>query len=123
MPQPSEDKRDIENVEAWAEIFRNILHLTPIERRAEVLALVSKNNEAERAAGVRILSAAEFCDPNTPGLRNWHIIMRLASLVIQVFTRRIVNNHSAKEATAILFAPHPYGRGSRLLRDYLRRLA
>jgi hypothetical protein len=32
----AEDKDDIENVEAWAEIFRDILHLIPQERRAQV---------------------------------------------------------------------------------------
>jgi hypothetical protein len=45
--------------------------------------------------------------------------MRLRSLVVQVFTRRISNNHSKPDAAAILFARHPYGHGSQYLGDYL----
>ena len=58
---------------------------------------------------------------NDPHHRYWNVIMRLQSLVVQVFVRRISNNHSSKDAAAILFAKHPYGQGSRMLADYLPR--
>jgi hypothetical protein len=37
--------------------------------------------------------------------------MRLRSLVIQVLARRIGNNHSPKDAAALLFVRHPHGNG------------
>jgi hypothetical protein len=123
----SEDRKDIENVEAWAEVIKDLLWLVPIDRRADVLALVAKNEEAarkEREAtdGFRLIPFAEINFDKSPGLRHWNAIMRLKSLVVQVFVRRIANNHSAEDAAQILFAPHPYGNGSGLLRDYLKDL-
>jgi hypothetical protein len=44
----SEDREDIENVEAWAEVFKAVLYLVPMDRRAAVLALATKNEKAER---------------------------------------------------------------------------
>jgi hypothetical protein len=114
----AENEADIGNVEAWAEIFRDILHLIPGDH-AELLALVAKNeNEAAEKAkggGLQVFDASdvEF------DLRHWNAIMRLRSLVVQVFTRRIANNHSRPDAAAILLALHPYGHGSRCLGDYL----
>jgi hypothetical protein len=110
---------DMENTEAWAEIFRDILSLIPGDH-ADLLALVSRNDEAERAMGdeLRIIDAGDL-DDDTPGLRHWNAIMRLRSLIVQVFTRRISNNHSKPAAAAILFAEHPHGYGSRYLGDYL----
>jgi hypothetical protein len=43
------------------------------------------------------------------GVRHWRAIMRLKSLVIQVFARSIKNNHSPEEGDAILLAKHPFG--------------
>src|SRR5262252_3809296 len=84
----SEDEHDVANVEAWADVFRDLLYLIPGERRAEVLAfVVTKNHEAERAkakarAESRTLhpfTLSEYVpDPN------WDTAMRLRSLVIQV---------------------------------------
>jgi hypothetical protein len=45
--------------------------------------------------------------------------MRLKSLVVQVFTRSITNNHSPKDAAGILFARHRHGYGSGSLGDYI----
>ena len=36
----AENQKDIENVEAWAEVIKAVLWLVPMDRRAEVLALV-----------------------------------------------------------------------------------
>jgi hypothetical protein len=124
MPMKSETSDDVKNVEAWAEVIRDVLWLMPIERRAEVLALVTENEEAERKERTGRITATpySFGLKDTPGLRHWDTIMRLKSLVVQVFVRSISNNHSPKEAAEILFAPHPHGSGSRVLEDYLRRL-
>jgi hypothetical protein len=120
MTKQSEHRKDVENVEAWAEILKEVLYCVPIELRAQMLALATKNEEAEREVGIRLIPFPELgVDNRRPGHRHWHAIMRLKSLVVQVFVRSIANKHSRKDATQILFAPHPYGSGSGLLRDYL----
>ena len=114
----AENNDDIENVEAWAEIFGEILDLIPRERRAQVLALATKTDEAEKAKARS--GELPYVDLSVePDLHHWNAIMRLRSLIIQVFARRIANNHSKQEAAAILFARHPHGHGSRCLSDYL----
>ena len=123
----SEDREDIENVEAWAEVFKAVLYLVPMDRRAAVLALATKNENAERKERERSEGALEYVDiskwdDSAPGLRHWNAIMRLMSLVVQVLVRRIRNNHSPKDAAQILFARHPHGSGSGELRDYLEGL-
>jgi hypothetical protein len=55
----------------------------------------------------------------SPGWRHWNAIMRLKSLVVQVFVRDIANDYSAADAAKILFAEHRHGHGSGRLRDYL----
>jgi len=60
-----------------------------------------------------------MADLNAPGLRQWNVVMRLKSLLVQIFVRNVRNNHSPEDALAILFAEHPYGTGSRCLEDYL----
>jgi hypothetical protein len=57
-----------------------------------------------------------------PGIRHWNVIMRLKSLLVQVFVRDITNNHSKADAAAILFVEHRHGTGSGWLPDYLRDL-
>lgn|SRR5262249_29913502 len=86
-----------------------------------------ENEQAERKElehsgdGLKYVDMSKW-DDNTPGLRHWNAIMRLRSLVVQVFVRRIRNNHSPKDAAQILFARHPHGSGSGELRDYLEGL-
>src|SRR5262249_39908993 len=124
----TENREDIENVEAWAELIKDVLWLMPVERRADVLALAVKNEGAEHEERVTRGGALKFIDltddswMNSPRHRHRNVIMRLRSLVVQVFVRRITNNHSKEDAAQILFAPHPYGNGSGLLQDYLRDL-
>jgi hypothetical protein len=121
----AETQHDIENVEAWAVVIGDMLHLVPLEHRAAVLALATANEDAERkkreANGGLLTPVAAF-DPSKPGLRHWNAVMRLKSLLIQVFTRDITNNYNARDAAQILFAPHRYGTGSRALLDYIADL-
>jgi hypothetical protein len=126
----SESGKDIENVEAWAEVIKRLLDLVPAERRNKVLALVVENHEAEHkkleaatdSLGLVSYNAADVDWMASPGTRHSHAIARLTSLVIQVFTREITNNHSPEDAAKILFAAHPHGYGSGCLRDYLSRV-
>jgi hypothetical protein len=37
--------KDVLNVEAWAEVIEDLLFLVPADKRAEVLALASKNRQ------------------------------------------------------------------------------
>jgi hypothetical protein len=127
MRKYSENDRDIANAEAWAAIVEDLLALMPAENRMKVLKLAVANEEVEIADrakydGLKIMSAAELSNMDTPGLRHWNAIMRLKSLVIQVFTRNITNNHSAEDAAKILFAEHSYGQGSGCLHDYISDL-
>jgi hypothetical protein len=120
----SADQNDIENVEAWAEVIEDVLNLVPPDLRAAALALATKSENAARKereanAGLLVLTAAELENMDTPGLRHWGAIMRLKSLLVQVFVRNITNNHSPKDAAHILFAQHDYGHGSGMLQDYL----
>jgi len=125
MPtRQSEDLEDVENVEAWAKVFEEVLRLVPENHRAAVLALVNKNEEAERKERGQSRGTLKFVDmskwdDNTPGLRHWNAIMRLRSLVVQVFVRKITNNHSKEDAARILFcsasAWERIGRVARLL--------
>jgi hypothetical protein len=123
MSKPETD-RDIENVEAWAEVIADVLYRVPADKRAEVLALATKNEEADRrereANGDGRLRYIDMSKWGTmpPPTRN-DAITRLQSLIVQVFVRDIANNHSPKHARDILFVGHPHGTGSGLLEDYL----
>ena len=120
-----ETERDIGNVEAWAEIIGDLLFHVPADNRAEVLALAMANEEHERkereAHGGWKFHTLSDDFMKEPAQRHWNAITRLKSLVIQVFVRDVANNHSPKDAASILFTEHPYGTGSRLLKDYLPR--
>jgi len=118
-----ETDRDIENLEAWAEIIRNVLWHVPPDRRGQVLSLTTEREEAERqereeSPGLKFMTLNEDW-ANTPGARHRNAIMRLKSLLVQVFVRDIANNHSQQEAADILFVQHRHGTGSGLLEDYL----
>jgi hypothetical protein len=117
MNAHSESWEDVENVEAWAEVIKDLLYLVPCDRSATVLALATKNDKIKEADWKPMSFSDDWI--NEPGQRHWHAIMRLKSLVIQVFARDINNNHSPEEATRILFAEHPHGYGSGLLEDYI----
>src|SRR5262245_51317074 len=106
-----EDEEDIGNIEAWAEIIEDMLYLVPFDSRMKVLQLTIAKQEAEIAemaehGPLRVWSAAEMANTDTPGLRHWNAIMRLKSLIIQVFTRNISNNHSPVDTAKMLFAEH-----------------
>ena len=118
----SETEADIANAEAWSEIIEDLLTLVPPDKRMEVLQLALANEKAEMVERAKNdgLRVVQYSETNLAhSLRHWNVKMRLKSLIIQVFTRNIRNNHSPEDAAKILFAKHPYGRGSRVLRDYL----
>src|SRR5262249_17273067 len=122
MSNPETD-HDIENVEAWAEIIGDLLHHVPPDKRTDVLALASKNEEIEAQereanGGLRWLTLSDEWK-NKPRHRHWNAITRLKSLLVQIFVRDITNNHSSQDARDILFVEHPHGTGSRFLEDYL----
>jgi hypothetical protein len=118
MNRQSETEQDVRNVEAWAEVIKDMLCHVPSDLRLDVLALATKNEEAAKAErdahdGLR---AVDITLTDTPGLRQWHAVMRLKSLIVQIFTRTIANNHSSAEAKKILFVQHRYGYGSGFVR-------
>jgi hypothetical protein len=117
----SETDRDIGNVEAWAEVVESLLNLMPTKTRMDVLRLAVANEEAaikdrEAHGPFKLISFAELM--RTP-LKPMAPVMRLKSLVVQVFTRSITNNHSPKDAARLLFARHRHGYGSGALGDYI----
>lgn len=128
--QWKETEEDINNVEAWVELVEDMLYSVPCDLRAEVLARASTKEAAAREkrekekGGPLLIRSHDFTIDfeNTPGMRHWHTIMRLKSLLVQVFVRDIMNNHSPENAGHILFAHHRYGNGSGDLIDYLRNL-
>jgi hypothetical protein len=115
----SETSKDIANVEAWAEVIGDLLHLAPSDCRAAVLALAAKNDEAERAEREANGGWLEVDLSKPPDLSSWRAIMWLKSLVVQVFVRTIKTIHHPKDAAKLLYAHHEWGHGSRLLQDYL----
>ena len=127
MKITSESSEDIANVEAWAELIVDILKRIPADKRAVVLALITKYEEdAKQGREARgglppIVTSEEFVQgwEGSPRAYHWHTIMRLKSLMIQVFARDISNNHSRHDAAELLFARHRHGTGSGLLEDYL----
>jgi hypothetical protein len=126
----AETREDVENIEAWAKVIGDLLQRIPSKQRSAVLALVTENEEAARqehkAADWSDLKPFDFTSTewmNTPEYRHRNVIMRLKSLVVQVFIRDITNNHSLERATEILLAHHRHGSGSGLLEDYLRNLS
>jgi hypothetical protein len=120
----AETDKDVENIEAWAEIVADLLCHVPPDRRADVLELAAKNEEAEaqerrEASGGLVFHTFSDDWMNKSGQRHWNAIMRIKSLLVQVFVRDIANNHSPQDAASILFTEHPHGFGSRQLQDYL----
>jgi hypothetical protein len=120
----SATEKDIQNVEAWAEVVEDLLYLVPTDKRAAVLALATEKERQEQkkrdeSGGLIIMNAAELANATFP---HWNVIMRLKALLIQVLVRNITNNHSKEDAAAILFAHQRYGNGSGYLLDYLEDL-
>jgi hypothetical protein len=121
----AETDKDIENVEAWAEVVADLLHHVPPDKRADVLELATKNEQAEaleREVNGEIMFGITFVNfgrLDEPGQRHWNAIERLKSLLVQIFVRDITNNNSRQDAARILFVHHRHGTGSRLLEDYL----
>jgi hypothetical protein len=120
-----ENDKDIANVEAWAEVVEDMLALIPPDNRIEALRIAVEKEGAARKERAETggLCFVRFDNDeawrNSAGMRHWHAIMRLKSLVVQVFVRDITNDHSPEDAAKILLAHHRYGHGSGRLGDYL----
>jgi hypothetical protein len=109
---------DIQNVEAWAVIFEDLLHLIPPELCLKVLELATKRQEVRSKANL-LIHSGEFVKQASLAIRHWNAIMRLRSLVVQVFARTITSENSHADAAELLFARHRFGHGSQCLSDYL----
>jgi hypothetical protein len=119
----SETEKDMANVEAWAKIVSDVLCLMPAEHRLSTLHLALENEEdaakeREENGGLVFIKASDFLKDKS-WMKHWHAEMRLRSLIVQVFVRRVTSNHAPKDAAAILFARHRYGHGSGSLSDYI----
>jgi hypothetical protein len=119
---------DAETVVA-VEVIKRLLALISSEKQLDVLALLKANVEAEQEEikknGGYVLHWLDLSDEswkNSPYHRYRGRIMRFKSLVLQVFARDIINNHSPENAARILFAEHRNGHGSGYLPDYLNHL-
>jgi hypothetical protein len=120
----SEDEDDVANAEAWAQVIAHMLWLVPADRHARVLELATQYMAEAEAKRGKPQWAGTFMAgwQESAALRNWNTIMRLKSLVVQVFARDICNNHDPVTAAVILFCRHRYGHGSGRLLDYLNGL-
>jgi hypothetical protein len=124
----SETSADIENVEAWAEIIKDVLWHVPPDKRSAILLLATRHEDVERFArelppGEKIW---EWANPSSDSSdsSDWiecpqRVIMRLKALLVQSLVRDIAYELGEWDAAAILFARHPYGSGSGWLKDYL----
>jgi hypothetical protein len=108
------------------EVLEDLLHLVEPDKRLEVLTTaVAKEEVAREKREVSKLDWMSMDEASmaayraSPGFRYWNRIMRFKSLIIQVFTRDITNDHSAEDAAKILFTQHRNGNGSGWLPDYL----
>jgi hypothetical protein len=120
--QSSETEGDLNNVEAWAMLFEEILsHVRADPCDVLTLALKKQQEEAEKDAelAAQFIRASELEKMEFP---HTNTIERLKSLLVQVFVRDISIDHSPEEAHRILFGHHPHGRGSGDLGDYLEGL-
>jgi hypothetical protein len=121
-----ETEEDIGNVEAWSEIIADALHHVAPADRIKVLRLAVQNEETARAdrekhGGLHFMLMEAFTTA-APDIKHLNAIMRLKSLLVQVFVRDITNDNSPERAAEILFAHHRYGMGSGDLSDYLDNL-
>jgi hypothetical protein len=119
----SETDKDMANVEAWAEVVSDMLSLMEPEQRLSVLHLATEREEKEADEREKAAPGLVFITFDEASLqqccKHWNVKMRLRSLIVQVFVRRIRNNHSPKDAAKILFARHRHGNGSGELGDYI----
>jgi hypothetical protein len=111
-----------------AEVIEDLLCLVPPEKRLEVIKQVAAKEELaakkreERGDRLELMFFDEASMERweaSPANRYWNHIMRFKSLVIQIFTRDITNDHSKEKAAQILFMEHKNGHGSGWLPDYL----
>jgi hypothetical protein len=114
-------------IETAAVVIEHLLHQVTPDKRAAVLERAletekAEQKEREKHNGLRVWSAAEMADMNTPGLRYWNDVMEFNARLVYVFTRNIVNNHSPKNAAKLLFTRQRAAAGSGYLEEYIDHL-
>ena len=106
----------------WSEIMEDVMFHVPVEVRDDVLSRLAAG-QAKRKTGPRfkIESLAEIVKDfeTNPVHRVHNATMEARSLIVQVLTRIITNNHSDDDAARILFRCHRHGTGSGRLHEYL----
>jgi hypothetical protein len=118
----SETAKDMANVEASAEVVDDMLCLMPAEHRLPTLRLALEKEQAaatERANNGGLVFLKFGAESLRQCMKHWHTKMRLRSLVVQTFVRRVRTNNSPKHASELLFSHHCYGHGSGDLDDYI----
>lgn len=115
-----ETPEDMTNVQAWAELLEDAMHVVPEEIRAEVLKrtlAMWEKRVAKYAENGPWMTATQLLE--NVDTTHFQTSVRLKGLVIQVLVRDVTIDHSPQDAAKILFSEHPCGRGSRLLGDYI----
>jgi hypothetical protein len=103
---------DAETAVAAAAI-EDLLYLVPAKKRA------AARKDREKHGEFRMMSFAEIGFDTSPGLRYWNEIMQFKARAICTFVRDITNNHSAEDASRLLFRRQPDVSGSGYLEEYI----
>jgi hypothetical protein len=118
-PHPDKPEADIEAPEVIiaAEVIEDVLNLVDSDSGSPCSMNSSPGRPAARKdreenGPFKLISFDELGDWTEVHEKQWGRIMRFKSLVIQVFTRSITNNHSKEGAAKILFMERRDGNGS-----------
>jgi hypothetical protein len=107
-------------IEVVAETVENLLHLLPMNMRAQVLARATEK-QAKREQERPVFTSCSWVEPCSSQLY-WHDIMQFKAKVAYTFIRSVTNNHSPEDASRILFSRQWPAPGSGYLSEYLRNL-
>jgi hypothetical protein len=108
---------DDQNVAVWFAALEDVLFCVPRCFRLEALRrLIDSEKERQADGPIRFWT---FSDIDPAEFRCWRAEKEAASLIVQVLTRSITNNHSPDDAAKVLFREHRMGTGSGWLPDYL----
>jgi hypothetical protein len=105
-------------IETWTKVLSNVIAAcVPLAIREQVLTRLLEKEQKRRTEPLILTSTAFTAQLD---LGDSCAIEKASSVMIQVLTRNITNNHSPEDAARILFHDH-YGRGtgSVWLPDYL----
>jgi hypothetical protein len=104
------------DISIWSDAIDDVLFCVPPGLRLDVLRRLV-DNEVKRQQQPALQPISLDYDPGM--FKHWHAEMEAKSLIVQVLTRTITNNHSPDNAARVLFREHPTGTGSGWLPDYL----